>query len=65
MYRVVETTDGRFVGVVLENENLYYGKEIRLSKTFSFVIDKPVVWLGGEAIISCSNYVVHVKEIGG
>jgi hypothetical protein len=62
--QIIETTDSRFVGEVLDLIPPRYGDEIRLGPDFAFEISVPIDRVGGELILACSNYVIRVRELG-
>ena len=60
MYKIVETTDKKFVGVTLKNKPVV-GQE--LSADGSAGIVEEAVEFGDYVQVSNSNYVILVKEV--
>lgn len=60
-YIITETTDGRFIGTIINGENLFLGNSILLGEDVLFEIDN-IKGSGSTQVIINSNYVIYLKK---
>jgi len=63
MYIISETTDGEFIGTLINNEDIILGNEIML-RDFKFEVDS-ILNYKNIKIISNANYVIILIEKDG
>lgn len=58
MYKITSTTDGKYIGTILDD----ISNPVNISEDLSFIYEKKIE-VGNEITLSNSNYIIHVTII--